>query len=163
MHKRTSTLAKLGLPAPFGEIVLTVALVLFLAPYLSDTDLGIFKVPAFPAATQHVLRYTGPLFLLGAILLYLPLWRATTASLRSAGTDRPLNVIFTNASRNYLNVDWIDFDGRKDPEHHYSLAPGETQQVATYVAHAWEVSNANTGEQIRSIVVTEKTPSVVIR
>ena len=73
-----------------------------------------------------------------------------------------ISVLFQNASSRYLNIDWIDFAGKKDPEHHYSLGPGESQEVATFVAHAWSVTDANTGAAVKSVIVTEKTSPVRI-
>ncbi len=71
-------------------------------------------------------------------------------------------VVFQNASPHYLDFDWIDFEGKKDPLHHYALAPGESREVETFVAHAWSVTNANTGEEIRSVIITEKSSPIRI-
>lgn len=155
-------MAKLGLPEAFGVLVLTLAVVLLFAPYFADADFGIFKVPALAASTRHFLQYFGPVFLILAGLSYYPFWTDQVTSIRSAGTDAAITVLFQNASSHYLDVDWIDFDGKRDPAHHYSLAPGESQEVATYVAHAWSVTNANTGEELKSVIVSEKTSPVRI-
>ncbi len=162
MHARKSTMAKLGLPEAFGVLVLTLAVVLLFAPYFADADFGIFKVPALAAPTRHFLQYFGPVFLVLAGLSYYPFWTEQVTSVRSAATSAAVTVLFQNASSHYLDIDWIDFAGKKDPQHHYSLAPGQSQDVATFVAHAWSVTNANTGEELKSVVVTEKTSPVRI-
>jgi hypothetical protein len=62
-----------------------------------------------------------------------------------------------------VNVTWLDFEGRKDPSLFYSIAPGAAQEVATFVAHAWLVSDANTGAEVKSVVISENNPRIVIR
>lgn len=73
---RRSLIQIIGLPETFGVVLLTLALVLSLSPYLSGEDFGIFKIPRFPVATLSVVKVLGP-FALGIILfLFLPIWKA---------------------------------------------------------------------------------------
>jgi hypothetical protein len=155
-------MARLGLPEAFGVLVLTLAVVLLFAPYFADADFGVFKVPALGVPTRHFLQYFGPLFLVVALLAYYPFWPEQAPGVRSAATTTAITVLFQNASPHYLDIDWIDFEGKKDSRYHYSLAPGESQEVATFIAHAWSVTNANTGEEMKSVVVSEKTSPVRI-
>ena len=162
MTHRQSTYAKLGLPGAFGEAVLILTLVLLLAPYLAGADLGIFKIPELSVPAQHFLRYLGPVLFCAAVLLYYPIWPRQALSVRSAGTDDPVTVRFENRTRNYVNIDWLDFEGKRDAGHHYVVEPGASKDVQTYVAHAWVVSNANSGAEIRTIVVAKDATRVSI-
>ena len=162
MNAKQSTYARLGLPSPFGQVVFTLAFVLLLAPYLANADIGIFKIPALPDTTQHFLKYFGPVFLVISVLLYYPFWTRQVVSIRSAGIDVPITVTLQNCSKMYLKINWLDFEGKKDPGCYLNLAPGESKEVPTYVAHAWSVSNANTGAELKPIIVTGKTSTVRI-
>ena len=71
-HKSTYTL--LGLPDDFATVLLIVALILALSPYLSGADFGVFKVPSFSDEVRSRLRLLGPLALAGVVLLFLPVW-----------------------------------------------------------------------------------------
>jgi hypothetical protein len=70
---RDSVIHKSGLPPEFGVILLVLALILTLAPYLSGMDFGIFKIPVFPSAARCRLRVIGPLFLIAVALTFVPL------------------------------------------------------------------------------------------
>lgn len=78
-HRR-SVYEIVRLPEAFGVVLLTVALVLFLSPYLSGADFGIFKIPSFPASTTRALKFVGPVVFVVALFLFLPIWRAAGAS-----------------------------------------------------------------------------------
>jgi len=140
-----------------------LALALTLSPYLAGADFGFLRVPEFLGPAKHTLRVLGPVLLAGSLLLYFPFWAVHTASLRSAGTDVAANVLFRNSSDRYIYIVWLKFDGKEDPGHSYTLAPGAVQNVATFIAHAWNISDANTGGHLRSIVVEKDMAPVVIR
>jgi len=72
---KRSTLDVLGIPKEFGVVLLTLALILAISPYLGGTDLGIFKVPDLSPRATCVIRYLGPLLLVLVSLLFLPFWR----------------------------------------------------------------------------------------
>ena len=74
MPLRKSTFALLGLPNEFGTLLLALALILSLSPYLSGADLGIFKVPSLEPATKSLLRVLGPVVLILAVGLFVPIW-----------------------------------------------------------------------------------------
>lgn len=75
MSNKRSVIEVLGLPKEFGITILCASFVLTLTSWLGDTDLdfGIFKVPRMPPKTQHVLRFIGPISLVSAIAIHVPL------------------------------------------------------------------------------------------
>ncbi|MGZ5441088.1 MAG: hypothetical protein ACXW5U_04980 [Thermoanaerobaculia bacterium] len=75
MIKAESVLQWLALPSEFGVTLLIAALALSLAPYLAGSDFGLLKVPQFPVRVRARLRSAGPVALLVAIFLHLPLIR----------------------------------------------------------------------------------------
>ena len=68
-----SSLSYLGLPETFGGALLLLALVLLLSPYLADTDLGFIKIPEFEPIVKRRLRIFGPIAMVAAVLLHVPL------------------------------------------------------------------------------------------
>ncbi len=70
---RISIFKWLGLPEPFGVVLLTLGLILTLSPYMAGADLGIFEIPSLSGETQHTLRWLGPLALLVSVILFVPL------------------------------------------------------------------------------------------
>lgn len=88
---KRSTLHILGIPEGFGVILLTLALILAMSPYLGGTDLGIFIVPEFSLHATGVLRYLGPVLLAVVSLLFLPCWpqqgKRTISSAYAVDTD----------------------------------------------------------------------------
>jgi hypothetical protein len=79
MDSRRSIISWLGIPEAFGTVILSLALILTLAPYLAGTDFGIFKVPDLNAQYRKILKWLGPVFLLGAFLLFVPLLETPTS------------------------------------------------------------------------------------
>jgi hypothetical protein len=152
MRPKQSLYSKLGIPDGVAVTIILIALVLTLAPYAADKDFGFLKIPAFDPSTLGLLKVLGPVLFVLSILLNCPFW-GKTGSPRSAGNDVPATVTFRNASRRFVNVDWLDFDGKRDPEHRYVLPANNDATVATYVGHAWEASDANSGETLKVFVV----------
>jgi|GEM_PF-2032041 len=72
---------------------------------------------------------------------------------RSVEAVRPGQIVFRNASRQPIEVQWIDYRGAERP--YARLEPGQILEQQTYVSHAWSVRGAN-GE-CRGIYVT-RTP-----
>lgn len=68
-----SIFAVLGLPQPFGVVILTFSLILLVGPYLSGMDFGIFKVPSFNEKATHQLRIIGPTVFVLVLLLFIPI------------------------------------------------------------------------------------------
>ena len=62
-----------GLPEPFGLTLLIIGLILALAPWLSGHDFGIFKIPQFSLRIRKALRILGPIFLIVAIVVHIPI------------------------------------------------------------------------------------------
>src|SRR5262249_33133053 len=67
-----SLLAEAGLPDSLGIVILSLSLILLLAPYLAGTDLGVIKIPAFSESARRYLRFFGPVAMIAAVLLHLP-------------------------------------------------------------------------------------------
>ncbi|MEP4770268.1 MAG: hypothetical protein ABJY83_20380 [Roseibium sp.] len=72
---------------------------------------------------------------------------------RSVEAVRPGQIVFRNASRQAVEIQWIDYRGGERP--YARLEPGQILEQQTYVSHAWAVRGAN--GQCRGIYVT-KTP-----
>jgi hypothetical protein len=70
---KTSLLSSIGLPGEFGVALLLLALVLLLAPYFAGHDFGVVKIPAFSDIAQRRLRVLGPLAMLVALALHIPM------------------------------------------------------------------------------------------
>ena len=64
------------LPQEFGALLLSLALILTLAPYLSGHDFGIFKIPAFNDGARSNLKWIGPVLLVAGIIIHLPFGHA---------------------------------------------------------------------------------------
>lgn len=73
MTPRRSILKSLRLPEAFGVVLLTLALILTLSPYLAGADLGIFKVPELSGSLQATMRWLGPALLAAVVFLFLPI------------------------------------------------------------------------------------------
>lgn len=73
---RESILQKSGLPQEFGVVLLVLALIFALAPYLSGTDFGIFKIPPFSARARRRLKIIGPPLFTVLVVLFVPLLEA---------------------------------------------------------------------------------------
>ena len=162
MSTRQNIYSRLGIPGTIGVTVTLLALVLSLAPYMADKDFGFLRVPDFSEGTKHGLKLFGPILLAASLVLFFPILETGAGSPRSAGTDTPMGVVFRNSSRRYLYIVWLKFDGKEDPEHSFTVPPGADQNVAAYVAHTWNVSDANTGEALRTVVAKEGMGTVVI-
>ena len=72
---------------------------------------------------------------------------------RSVEAVRPGQIVFRNASRQSVEVHWVDYRGGERP--YARLEPGQILEQQTYVSHAWTVRGAS-GE-CRGIYVT-RTP-----
>jgi hypothetical protein len=78
---------------------------------------------------------------------------AEAGRVRSVEAVRPGQIVFRNASRQPIEVNWVDYRGGERP--YARLEPGQILEQQTYVSHAWTVRGAS-GE-CRGIYVT-KTP-----
>ena len=68
----SSVLDILSLPTEFVVTVLSIVLVMALAPYCGGQDFGFFKVPQFSETINLRLKWLGPAFFLGILLLLAP-------------------------------------------------------------------------------------------
>ncbi len=96
----------LGLPEAFGVIVLVLMLILFLAPYTTGKDFGIFKIPEFSSNTQRRLKLWGPITLFLGFLLFIPLpffprWSALPETVKIGFT--PHQTSLSNLKEEYEN------------------------------------------------------------
>jgi len=151
-----------GIPSAVGALFITVAFALTLSPYLANADFGVLKVPDFQPVTLHLLEVLGPILLLTSILLNFPLFEQSTISPRSAGTTISANVLVLNLTKRYINVEWLDFDGKPRTDFRWTLIPGGKQEIETYVGHEFQVSDANSGEYLRGIMIKDGMTSVSI-
>lgn len=71
MH--TSIWSLIGLPGQFGITLLAFSFVLTLAPYFSNTDFGMVKIPEIPPQRKKQLKYLGPLFFIIMLVVHIPL------------------------------------------------------------------------------------------
>jgi hypothetical protein len=67
-----SVLESLGIPPQFGVVLLAVAFALAVAPYLSGADFGVLRIPLLEEGTRKRLRLIGPIVMVGAIALHVP-------------------------------------------------------------------------------------------
>ncbi|MEO9530870.1 hypothetical protein [Roseibium sp.] len=72
---------------------------------------------------------------------------------RSVEAVRPGQIVFRNASRQPVEVHWVDYRGGERP--YARLEPGQILEQQTYISHAWTVRGA--GGECRGIYVT-RTP-----
>src|SRR5262245_20397149 len=67
-----------GIPDPFGVVLLVFSFILFLAPYFSGADFGLFKIPA-SLAEKKWLKVIGPVVFVACVLSFIPLFKVNTA------------------------------------------------------------------------------------
>ena len=84
------------------------------------------------------------------------------ADLKSSLTSDRSLLRFRNNSEEELTVQWIDFDGERDPNPYYTLAPGESGDINTFVTHPFVISRAS-GECMGIYQATIKPGLVVIQ
>jgi len=101
-----SSLSYLGLPDQFGVALLLLALVLLLSPYLAATDLGVIKVPEFNPIVKRRLRILGPIAMVGAVLLHVPLVQKDET--RKAAACSISGVVFDSDSNRPLSAVWVE-------------------------------------------------------
>lgn len=58
---------------------------------------------------------------------------------RSAPSAQPANLTITNHSAHTIDVDWVDFTGRR--EYRFALGPGESNNQPTFVGHVWVITD----------------------
>ncbi len=63
----------LGLPEKLGIGFVAFCFILFLSPYFSGKDFGIFKVPDFSISTRKTLKYSGPIIFFSSLFIFIPL------------------------------------------------------------------------------------------
>lgn len=122
-EEKKSLLKVIGIPSEFGVVLLTFALLLMLSPYLGGTDLGIFNVPSFSQSTTNVLYVLGPIMLLGAIFLFVPLFgraseQSPVVALGSVGQNSKYriqnieDIVKAESASHGINIDGIVFGDR---------------------------------------------------
>lgn len=73
MEERASIIKLLGLPETFAVLLLTFSFILFLAPYFSGADFGLFKIPQFTDPARKKLKIIGPIVFLALVALFVPM------------------------------------------------------------------------------------------
>jgi len=66
----------MNLPDGFGYLLLVLGLILTLSPWLHGHDFGLLKVPDFNASQRRFLKGVGPIALVVAITLHVPILSA---------------------------------------------------------------------------------------
>jgi hypothetical protein len=92
LKDKISIIKFLGLPDAFTAVLLTIGLILSLAPYFSGADFGLFKIPQFTDSARKKLKIIGPVIFLVLVMLFLPL------------IPRDESVALSNANRNSANA-----------------------------------------------------------
>ena len=69
-----SLLGILNLPSQFGQLLLGVAFVFALVPYAAGVDLGLVRIPDVGRHGRRHLKVFGPVILIAAVLLHVPLF-----------------------------------------------------------------------------------------
>ncbi|MGH9930018.1 MAG: hypothetical protein ACREA9_12460 [Pyrinomonadaceae bacterium] len=99
MEDRYSVIKALGIPEPFAATLLIFSFVLFLSPYLSGHDFGIFKIPIFSEPTRNRLKLIGPVVLVVLLGSVVPLFHT------SKKTEENLSLGSTTPNSNQLISD----------------------------------------------------------
>src|SRR5437773_7909503 len=106
---RYSALKLATLPDAFGITFLTIGIILALVPYFAGANFGIFHVPRVQPATGRTLRWGGPLVLMIAVFLHLPVWPLVcpqSCTSVSAVSDSPANLAILNSSSKTIRISW---------------------------------------------------------
>jgi hypothetical protein len=74
MSDRSSLFRVSGLPDSFGAILLVFSFILFLAPYFSGADFGVFKIPLFALQAKKWLKAIGPILFISCTLCFVPMF-----------------------------------------------------------------------------------------
>jgi hypothetical protein len=101
-----SSLSYVGLPEHFGEALLLFALILLLSPYLAGTDLGFIKIPEFNPIAKRRLLILGPIAMVAAVLLHVPLVPKEETSKAVACSIS--GFVFDSDSNKPLSAVWVD-------------------------------------------------------
>jgi hypothetical protein len=157
-----------GIPGAFGITLLSVCLVLALAPYLGGIDLKVITFPLVGPGTAKWLRWCGPAALLLVVLLHVPLWPllcpqecvSVSGNVTSAGAT----LYFTNSSKRPIRISWRDPDGKEDPKLTFVLEPrARPLEEPTFLGHDWCVVDAETHEYIEEFRITKTEQRVDIQ
>ena len=119
---KKSTLQVIGIPEEFGVVLLTLALILAISPYLGGTDLGVVKVPTFSSRATQVLYFLGPILFLVTVFLFLPFWKqnrtlstSSTSSIKSDSKYRLqsiTDIVRVEAANHGIHIDGIQIGDR---------------------------------------------------
>lgn len=74
---RESIFKYLNLPEGFGELTISFAFILLIAPYFSGLDFGIVRIPQFRENTKKTFKFFGPVLFAFSILLFIPFLERT--------------------------------------------------------------------------------------
>ena len=73
LEDKISIIKLSGLPEPFAIVLLTFSFILFLAPYFSGADFGLFKIPQFTDPARKKLKIIGPVIFVLLVALFIPM------------------------------------------------------------------------------------------
>jgi hypothetical protein len=94
-----------GLPEEFATTLLLLSLIITLAPWLSGMDFGIFKIPQFSSKRLFLFRVIGPICLLVAVAIHLPVFKTAEPS-----NDIPNNSATTNQTALIVDLKQMEPD-----------------------------------------------------
>lgn len=117
------------LPSEFGLVVLTLALILAIAPYAAGHDFGIFKIPAFNSRALSFLKIGGPLALGAGVLLHIAL------PLPATGCEEPVYEMVTDAVA----------CGTVEEEYVITPARPQTCRHVSFGQEGWRYTEESTG------------------
>jgi hypothetical protein len=98
MIDKISIFKSSGLPDPFGLTLLLLSLILFLSPYLSGADFGIFKIPQFSPQVKNWFKVIGPIIFILMILCYLPIIAINSPNNSNQGNTNDVTLANTPTS-----------------------------------------------------------------
>lgn len=168
MCLKHSLLTMAGIPGVFGLTLLTVCLVLVLAPYLGGIDLKAITIPRVGPKVAKALKWCGPAAFLLVVLLHIPLWPLvcpqSCVSVSGNVTSTEATLYFTNSSNRSIRLSWRDADGKEDPKLTYVLEPhSPTLTQRTFLGHDWCAVDATTHQYVEEFRITKLEQRIEIR
>jgi hypothetical protein len=77
---RRSTFSLIGLPTKFGEVLLVLALLFLVSPYIPGSDWGVVKIPILSPGPLHIAKILGPIVFVLCVCLFVPIWKNRTGA-----------------------------------------------------------------------------------
>lgn len=146
MEDKTSIIKLIGLPEAFAVVLLTLGLILTLAPYFSGTDFGVFKIPQFTDPARKRLKIIGPIVLLVLIFLSAPMMpraRVNTDNANRIDIHNQVQQHIANAKDLYNHAKYDEAINECDEALRLEPANQEAIQLREKVRGSKDISNQN--------------------